>query len=428
MTIELKMPALSPTMEKGTLAKWLIAPGGRIRVGDMVAEIETDKATMELEAEDEGILDSILVAEGSADIPVGTVIAVLRANDGSTAVSGDLAPPAKESTVDEERDVQPQPPAMPERTAPVAPSRADPAPPAHGTEANGRANATPLALRIAVARGLDLSNVSGTGPGGKVVKADVAVQRAKAAPPAKQAAVPNSPPAAVPTIPHEAVTLSTMRRTIARRLTESKTTVPHFYISNDCRLDALLALRGEMNSALAEDGAKLSINDFLIKALALALRRVPDANVQFADDTLYQFSRADISVAVAIDGGLITPVIADAGAKSVTAISAEAKDLAARARAGRLKPEDYQGGTASLSNLGMFGAREIIPVINPPQAVIVGIGAGREVPCFGPDGVIPSTILTATGSFDHRAIDGATGARLMQAFQSLVENPMKILA
>ncbi|WP_309089543.1 pyruvate dehydrogenase complex dihydrolipoamide acetyltransferase [Phenylobacterium sp.] len=426
------MPALSPTMEEGTLAKWLVAPGAQIRAGDLIAEIETDKASMEMEATEDGILDRILVAEGSADVAVGTVIALLRPAGEAGAAAPSVAP-ASEPAAAPEAAPAPAPvaavPATP-ASVPQAPvSIAAPPPPPVAVDGGSDVGvlATPLARRIAAVRGIALSAVKGTGPGGRITKADVAPSRPPPSAPSEVKAEPARAPAKPPEIPHEAVKLSTMRRTIARRLTESKTTVPHFYISNDCRLDALLALRRELNAALG-DGARLSINDLLIKALALALKRVPAANVQYGDDVLYRFDRVDISVAVAIDGGLVTPVIREACSKSASRISSDMRDLAARARAGRLGPEDYQGGTASLSNLGMYGAREIIPVINPPQAVIIGVGAGRETPVFGSEGLERATLLTATGSFDHRAIDGAAGAELMQAFQQLVEAPLTILA
>jgi pyruvate dehydrogenase E2 component (dihydrolipoamide acetyltransferase) len=291
-----------------------------------------------------------------------------------------------------------------------------------------QAKASPLARRIADAKGIDLRGVNGSGPGGKIVKADLGLPDAALAQsvPAATPPIPTyGPPAGVP---HDVIALSGMRKTIARRLAEAKQTVPHFYLTVDCNLDALLELRAKLNAILADSGVKLSVNDFLIKALALALTEVPGANVQFAGDRMYRFGRVDVSMAVAIDGGLITPVIADAANKRLSTIAKEAKELAALARDGKLKPEQYQGGTVSISNLGMFGIKEMVPVINPPQGMILGIGAGERRPYVVNDELAVATVLSATGSFDHRAIDGGVGAELMRAFRSLVERPMAMLA
>ncbi len=481
------MPALSPTMEAGTLARWLKREGDAVRPGDVIAEIETDKATMEVEAIDEGVLARILVPDGTEEVKVGTPIAVI-AGEGEdeaapTDAAAEVAIAAPGGATGASRPAEAlapgqgpmsgpatAPDSAPPTSAPaaslaLAPGAASaaapgaPAPPAANghapaapapAPAGGRIIASPLARRIAELRGLDLAAIRGTGPHGRIVKADVdaasaapaAPQTAAAAPAAgapaaaalpgapAQAPVPPSSPVPVPAtdIPHEAVRLSTMRKVIARRLTESKQTVPHYYLSIDCRLDALLKLRAELNAALEPRGVKLSVNDFLIKALALALRQVPDANVSYTPDALIRYSRADISVAVAVPAGLVTPVIVGADDKRLSAIATEMKALAERAREGRLQPHEYQGGTASLSNLGMYGIRQFEAVINPPQGMILAVGAGERRPWVDGDALVPATVMTATGSFDHRAIDGAVGAELMAAFRALVEAPLAMLA
>jgi len=459
--IELKMPALSPTMEEGTLAKWLVKEGDTVAAGDLLAEIETDKATMEFEAVDEGTIAKLLVAEGTDEVKVGTVIALI-AGEGEDAGAAASAPAAAKEPVEkgggETGAGQPATPtAAPTPTPEVkgyGVSPAEEAPPAGSqltssqpaqpkADAGDRVKASPLARRLAEQRGVDLSGLSGTGPGGRIVKADIDGAAGKAAPAAAPASAPAAAPAAsapaathapaaptyaAPDVPHEAVKLSNMRKTIARRLTESKQQVPHIYLTVDIRLDALLKLRGELNAGLAARGVKLSVNDMLIKALAAALIQVPECNVQYTGSELLMFKRADISVAVSIPSGLITPVIKDASRRSLSAISAEMKDLAGRAREGKLKPEEYQGGTASLSNMGMYGISVFSAVINPPQGMIMAIGAGEKKPWVIDDSLQVATIMSATGSFDHRAIDGADGARLMQAFKALVEDPLGMLA
>ncbi|MEJ7927149.1 pyruvate dehydrogenase complex dihydrolipoamide acetyltransferase [Sphingobium sp. AN641] len=433
MSINIQMPALSPTMEEGTLAKWLVKEGDKVVSGDLLAEIETDKATMEFEAVDEGTIGKIMVAEGSQGVKVGTVIAVLIV-DGEDAGAG----PASQA-----EDPVPKAKAEPLETAPAP--QAEPAPKADPVPARAqgdRIKASPLARRLADAKGIDLGSIAGSGPKGRIVKSDLegakegvakpaTAPSAAAAKPAAAAAKPASAPVASAGqdfgIPHEAVKLSGMRKTIARRLTESKQQVPHIYLTVDIRLDRLLKLREELNAALTARGVKLSVNDLLIKALGVALMQVPECNVQFAGDTLLKFQRADISVAVSIPGGLITPIIPGADSQSVAAISIAMKDLAARAKDGKLKPDEYQGGTASLSNMGMFGIKQFEAVINPPQAMIMAIGAGEQRP-YVVDGALQiATIMSATGSFDHRAIDGADGAKLMAAFKQLVENPLAML-
>jgi len=432
MAIEIKMPALSPTMEEGTLAKWLVKPGDTVSSGDLLAEIETDKATMEFEAVDEGTIAQILVPEGSEGVKVGTVICVM-AEEGEDASSVKAAPAAASAAA----------PAAPVAAeAKSAPAAAAPAPavaaPAPVVVSGDRVKATPIARRIAAAKGIDLAGIKGSGPNGRILKADVENLGASAAAPAASAPAASAAPAAAPApapvvaqdfgIPHVAEKLSGMRKTIARRLTESKQQVPHIYLTVDIRLDALLKLRGELNASLASRGVKLSVNDMLIKAQAIALMQVPECNVQFAGDQLLKFSRADISVAVSIPSGLITPIIKGADTKSIAAISTEMKDLGARAKEGKLKPEEYQGGTASISNMGMMGIKQFEAVINPPQAMILAIGAGEQRPYVIDDALQIATVMSATGSFDHRAIDGADGARLMAVFKELVENPLSMLA
>jgi len=431
MPIELKMPALSPTMEEGTLAKWLVKEGDSVKSGDLMAEIETDKATMEFEAVDEGVITKILVAEGTDGVKVGTVIAIITGEDEDASA----APAAKEEAA----------PAAPKEEAAAAPApkaeAAAPAP-ASARDSGDRVKASPLAKRLAAAKGVELSGVTGSGPNGRIVKADVDGATAGAGKPAAAAPAAEAPAAApAPTAapasyappapggaPYESVKLSNMRKTIAKRLTESKQNVPHYYLTLDCNLDKVLKLRGELNAGLESRGIKLSVNDFLIKALGVALEQVPEANVSFAGDTLLQFSRADISMAVAIPGGLITPVITDVGAKALSKIATEAKDLAGRARDGKLKPEEYQGGTASISNLGMFGIKQFDAVINPPQGMILAVGTGDKRPHVVDGALAVATVMTATGSFDHRAIDGAVGAQLMAAFKTLIENPLAMVA
>ena len=413
MPIAIKMPALSPTMEEGTLAKWLVKVGDKVSSGDIMAEIETDKATMEFEAVDEGVITAIEVAEGTEGVKVGTVIAMLAGDD-------------------EDASAAPAPKAAPKpaETAPVpAPAPAAVPTPAAPISQGERVIASPLAKRIAEQKGVDLKGVQGSGPGGRIVKADVAGAQSGAVAPAVSAAAPAP---AAPTsdfgIPYEAEKLGNVRKVIARRLTEAKQTIPHIYLTVDVRLDALLKLRSELNKALEADGVKLSVNDLLIKALAKALIRVPKCNVSFAGDELRKYSRADISVAVAAPSGLITPIVFDAATKGVAQISTEMKALADKAKAGKLQPHEFQGGTASLSNLGMFGIKQFDAVINPPQGMIMAVGAGEQRPYVVDGALSVASVMSATGSFDHRAIDGADGAQLMQAFKDLVENPLGLLA
>ena len=408
MPIEILMPALSPTMEEGTLTKWLVKEGDIVSSGDLLAEIETDKATMEFEAVDEGVISKIMIAEGTEGVKVNAVIAVLL-EDGESA--GDI--PASAAT-----------PAA----APAAPAAKD----------GNRVFASPLARRIAADKGIDLKTMSGSGPRGRIVKADV--EGASAAPAAVSAAAPTA--AAMPaSASAEAVAkmyadreyteipLNGMRKTIAARLTEAKQTVPHFYLRRDINLDALLSFRGELNKQLAARDVKLSINDFIIKACALALQSVPDANAVWAGDRVFNLKPSDVAVAVAIEGGLFTPVLKDAEVKSLSALSAEMKDLATRAKDRKLAPHEYQGGSFAISNLGMFGIDNFDAVINPPHGAILAVGAGKKKAIVGPDGdLIVATVMSVTLSVDHRVIDGALGALLLNAIVDNLENPMGMLA
>ena len=480
MAIDIKMPALSPTMEEGTLAKWLVKVGDTVQSGDIMAEIETDKATMEFEAVDEGVIAEILIEAGTEGVKVGAVIARLSAEGEEAApapAAADPAPaPAPAQAVPSAADgpaATPTAKKMAEQAgidlasvtgtgpkgkitkedveaaiakgggSPQPAQAAAPAPaPIPTAAASGeRIIASPLAKRIAADKGIDLAQVKGTGPNGRIVKEDVenftpsAAAPAPASAPAETSAAPAAAPApaAFPSLggdldaPYEAVKLNNVRKVIARRLTEAKQTIPHIYLTVDIRLDALLKLRGELNKSLEADGVKLSVNDLLIKALARALQRVPKCNVSFQGDTLLQFARQDISVAVAAPSGLITPIIRDAGRKGLAEISTEMKALANKAKDGKLQPHEFQGGTASLSNLGMFGTKQFDAVINPPQAMILAVGAGEQRPWVEDGQIVPATVMSATGSFDHRAIDGADGAQLMEALKNLVENPMGLV-
>ena len=448
MPIELKMPALSPTMEEGTLARWLVKVGDVVKSGDILAEIETDKATMEFEAVDEGTIGQIVVAEGSDGVKVGALIALLLEDGEDAAAAKAPAPAAKGGAAQSESKAPPPEEkgygASPKDDAPII--EADERKPVSPTSSGDRVAATPLARRLAQQQGIDLASIAGSGPNGRIVKADLdgakpgatkagAPSAASAAPvtasPVSAAApAPSAAPAIVPIpdIPHESVKLSNMRKVIARRLTESKQQIPHIYLTVDIRLDPLLALREQLNKSLAAREIKLSVNDMLIKALAVALMEVPACNVMLSGDQLVTFARADISVAVSIPGGLITPVVTGADSKSLSVIATEFKDLAGRARDGKLKPEEFQGGTASISNMGMYGIKQFDAVINPPQGMIMAIGAGEKRPWIDGDGLVVATVMSATGSFDHRAIDGADGAKLMKAFKRLVEHPLGMLA
>jgi pyruvate dehydrogenase E2 component (dihydrolipoamide acetyltransferase) len=428
MAIEILMPALSPTMEEGTLAKWLVKEGDVVKSGQILAEIETDKATMEFEAVDEGTVGKLLVAEGTAGVKVNTPIAVL-VEDGEAA---DVLPAAKVAVAAPVVSAAPV-------AAPLA--AAAPAPVASGA----RVFASPLARRIAADKGLDLTKVAGSGPHGRIVKADV--EGAKAAPAAVAAAsVAAAAPAAavasgMPTGPstemvkkmyadrdYTEIPLDGMRKVIAARLTEAKQTIPHFYLRRDVQLDALMAFREQLNAGLAARGVKLSVNDFIIKACALALQTVPAANAVWAGDRILRLKPSDVAVAVAIEGGLFTPVLRDAHTKTLSALSAEMKDLAARAKARKLAPQEYQGGSFAISNLGMMGIDSFDAVINPPHGSILAVGAGVKKPVVKDGQVVVATVMTVTLSVDHRVIDGALGAEFLKAIVDNLENPMAMLA
>ncbi|NBQ28485.1 MAG: pyruvate dehydrogenase complex dihydrolipoamide acetyltransferase [Rhodobacteraceae bacterium] len=430
MPTEILMPALSPTMEEGTLAKWLVKEGDTVQSGDLLAEIETDKATMEFEAVDEGVIGKILIAEGTENVKVNTAIAVLL-GDGESAADIGSAPAAPAPAAVETPAAAPVATAAPAPAAPAA---------ANGT----RIFASPLARRIAADKGVDLSQIVGSGPHGRIVKADVdgATAAPKAAAPAPAAAATAAPaPAKAPTVSAEGVAkiyadreyteipLDGMRKTIAARLTEAKSTIPHFYLRRDIKLDALMAFRAQINKGLESRGVKLSVNDFIIKACANALQSVPAANAVWAGDRVLQLKPSDVAVAVAIDGGLFTPVLKDADKKSLSALSSEMKDLAGRARNKKLAPHEYQGGSFAISNLGMFGIDNFDAVINPPHGAILAVGAGVKKPVIGDDGDITiATVMSVTLSVDHRVIDGALGAELLKAIVDNLENPMGMLA
>ncbi|WP_259779784.1 pyruvate dehydrogenase complex dihydrolipoamide acetyltransferase [Aestuariispira ectoiniformans] len=431
MPIKVLMPALSPTMTEGTLAKWHVKEGDSVESGDVIAEIETDKATMEVEAVDEGTVGKILVDEGTEGVAVNELIAVLleEGEDASAADSvgaGDAPKPAAPAKVEEPKAAA----EAPKAATPQASAKPAPAPAASGD----RIFASPLARRIASNEGLDLGQLTGSGPHGRIIKVDV--ERAlsegtgkAAAPAAAPAQAPTPAPMSTenPFEPEfELQTLNNMRKTIARRLTESKQNVPHFYLSVDVELDKLLAMRKELN-ARADGAFKLSVNDIIIKAVGIALRKVPAANASWAADGVKLYKQADVSVAVAIDGGLITPVVRDAGNKGLESISNEMKALAGKARDGKLQPEEYQGGTFSVSNLGMFGIDQFQAVINPPQACILAVGAGKEKAVVKDGALSIATVMTATLSVDHRAVDGAIGAEFLKVFKGLMEEPLSMM-
>jgi pyruvate dehydrogenase E2 component (dihydrolipoamide acetyltransferase) len=435
--IDITMPALSPTMETGTLSKWLVKVGDAVKSGDVLAEIETDKATMEVESIDEGVVAELVVPAGAENVPVGALILRLR-GEGEEA-----APAAPKLAVVPKAEPAPAPVAEAPKPAPVAEQKnPPPAPHVPGGEKEGRIVASPLARRVAEAKGVDLAAIAGSGPNGRIVRADVEAALGGVLAPKIAPVASVSPPPTTPVpggekggfgppfsdIPHTEDKLGNVRKVIARRLTEAKQTVPHFYLSSDVRIDALLKLRGELNKALEGRNIKLSVNDMVIKALALALRQVPKANVSFQGETLVSYSRADISVAVAAPAGLITPIVVGADMKPMSVIASEMQALAAKAREGKLQPHEFQGGTASVSNLGMYGIKQFDAVINPPQGMILAVGAGEKRPYVVDDALSIATVMTVTGSFDHRAIDGADGAELMAAFKALIEAPLGLVA
>jgi pyruvate dehydrogenase E2 component (dihydrolipoyllysine-residue acetyltransferase) len=455
MPINILMPALSPTMEKGNLAKWLKKEGETVKPGDVIAEIETDKATMEVEAVDEGVLAKIVVPEGTADVPVNQLIAVL-AGEGEDAKAA--AASAGSGTAAVAKPATAPQPAPPKQATPAAPA-AEPAasvakpaptsapqPTAPATNGAGRTFASPLARRLAKAAGIDVGRIAGTGPRGRVIARDVEAAKSGSAPlkaPAAAAAAAGTPlaiqapsddkiralfePGSYEVVPHD-----NMRKIIARRLTEAKLTIPHFYLTLDCTIDKLLAAREEINAAAPKDkegkpAYKLSVNDFVIKALALAMQRVPEANVSWTEGGMLKHKFSDVGVAVAIPGGLITPIVRRAETKSLSAISNEMKDLAGRARKRRLAPHEYQGGSTSISNLGMFGIKDFAAVINPPHATILAVGTAEQRAVVRGGKLEVASQMSVTLSTDHRAVDGALGAELLGAFKSLIENPVMMV-
>ncbi|MDP3523988.1 MAG: pyruvate dehydrogenase complex dihydrolipoamide acetyltransferase [Hoeflea sp.] len=459
MPINITMPALSPTMEEGNLAKWLVKEGDKVGPGDVIAEIETDKATMEVEAVDEGTIAKIVVPAGTEGVKVNAVIAILAVEGESVgdAAKGGGEPPKPEAKAEAKPEAKAEAPvADPVKPVEGAPLRdtaiqaeqnAGPAPKADGE----RTFSSPLARRIAREAGVDVSAISGSGPHGRVVKSDVEAAIAAGTGKAQTAPAPQAAAAAAAATAsaapkgmsqdailkmfeegsYELVKHDGMRKTIARRLQESKQTIPHFYVTVDCELDALLALRTQLNSAAPTKGDKpaykLSVNDMVIKALALALRDVPDANVSWTDENMVMHKHSDVGVAVSIPGGLITPIIRKAEEKTLSAISNEMKDLGARAKSRKLKPEEYQGGTTAVSNMGMMGVKDFAAVINPPHATILAVGAGEQRAVIKNGELAIATVMSVTLSTDHRAVDGALGAELLGAFKRYIENPMGML-
>jgi pyruvate dehydrogenase E2 component (dihydrolipoamide acetyltransferase) len=430
MPVEVLMPALSPTMTEGNLAKWHKKEGEKVRAGDVLAEIETDKATMEMEAVDEGVLGRILVPEGTQGVKVNQPIAlILGEGEDAKALDGKRAPAPPAPSAPPPTQAKPAAPAPAPAAAPA------PARPAavSGDEADHRAFVSPLARRLAGEGGLDLATLTGSGPHGRIVKADVeSAMAGGVARPRRAAPAPAASPGAAPAqgkdeiaalagaAPHTEVPISAMRRVIARRLVASKQTIPHYYLTVDCEIDRLLAMRAEANAAA---DAKISVNDFVIKAVALALKKVPEANASWSEDAILRWTSIDIAVAVALDDGLITPIVKSADTKGLAVIAAEMKDLAARARAGKLKLSEFQGGTFSISNLGMFGIKDFAAVINPPQGGILAVGVGEQRPVVKNGALAIATVMSCTLSADHRVIDGATGARWIQTFKKIIEAP-----
>ena len=429
MPTNILMPALSPTMTEGTLAKWLKKEGDIVKAGDVIAEIETDKATMEVEAVDEGKLAKILIASGTSGVAVNTPIAVLL-EEGESADAIKAAVPTNTNE-------KAAPAAAPQAAAAVpAAQKVAPTPVAAPKAASGgRVFATPLARRIAEQKGIDISTIQGTGPHGRIVKADL--ENAKTNAPAKAPASSGASRAA--SAGPDAKALATaygmefteipnngIKKVVARRLLESKQTVPHFYLTVDCILNDLMDARARLNDS-AKGAYKLSVNDFVIKAVAMALQKYPAANVAWTDDAVLQFKHSDVSVAVATPNGLITPIIKKAETKGLAEISAEMKELAGRAKEGKLKPDEFQGGTFSVSNLGMFGVKDFQAIINPPQACILAVGAGIEQPVVKDGGIMIATVMSVTLSVDHRAVDGAIGAQFLQYFKQYIENPVSML-
>ncbi|KPF82816.1 hypothetical protein IP70_20515 [alpha proteobacterium AAP38] len=439
MPVDILMPALSPTMTEGKLAKWVKKEGDKVKSGDVLAEIETDKATMEVEAVDEGTLGKILVAEGTEGVAVNTRIAIiLEDGEDASALSG--APKEAAAPAPAAAPAAASAPAVATVPAPVA---AAPAAAAHGD----RVFASPLARRMAAQSGLDLSGVAGTGPHGRVVKADVEAALKGGAPKAAAAAPAAAPAAAAPAVApapvaaapkgvdakaladklgmkYKVLPNSGMRKTIAKRLTEAWQTIPHFGLAVDCEIDNLLKLRAELN---AKSGEKISVNDFVVKAVAIALAKYPAANVSWHEDGILQYENVDVSVAVSTDGGLITPIVKNADRKGLATISAEVKELAKKAKEGKLKPEEFQGGTFSVSNLGMFGIKSFTSIINPPQSCILSVGAGEKRPVVKGDALAIATVMSLTLTVDHRSVDGAVGAEFLKLLKGLIEDPITLM-
>jgi len=424
MSIDILMPALSPTMEEGTLAKWHVKVGDTVKAGDVIAEIETDKATMEVEAVDEGVVEAILVDAGTENVKVNALIARLKGEGDSPAPAPKVAPAAE----------------APKAAAVPAPATAPPAVAAPAAQTGDRVLASPLARRLAQTAGLDLKSIKGSGPHGRVVKADVEAAGKGGAAPAKTTATASAPAATaaprqalsleqmgIPAGSYDLVPLDGMRKTIARRLTDSFRDVPHFPLTIDLEIDGLLAARAKINSLLEGQGVKVSVNDIIIKAVAVALKRVPEANASYTPEGIAMHKHADIAVAVAIDGGLITPIVRAAETKGLAQISAEVKDLAARAKAKKLKPEEFQGGTFSVSNLGMFGIKAFASIINEPQGAIMSVGAGEQRPVVKNGQLAVATVMTVTLTCDHRVVDGAIGAKFLAAFKPLIEEPLTLI-
>ena len=444
MPINVTMPALSPTMEEGNLAKWLVKEGDTVSPGDVIAEIETDKATMEVEAVDEGVLSKILVPDGTAGVKVNEPIAVLAGDGEDAAAPAPKAPPAQAPAA--------QPPAAQVPVAAPVPAAA-PAAKANGRDPvsgheGERVFASPLARRMAKQANIDLSSIKGSGPNGRIIRADIEARQApgapqpspveaqagareaEAPPPPVQQAKPEAKPAPPVTAPHRLVPNSTMRKVIARRLLESHQLVPNFYVTMDIEIDALLKLRAELNTRAPKDGPgafKLSVNDLVIKAAAATLRRVPKMNATFTEDATILYDDVDISIAVSMPDGLITPIVRKADQKGLAAISNEMKDLGARAKSGKLRPEEFQGGSFSISNLGMFGVKQFTAIINPPQAAILAVGAGEKRPVVKDGALAVATVMTCTLSVDHRIADGALGAEWMAVFKGIVEDPLSLM-
>jgi pyruvate dehydrogenase E2 component (dihydrolipoamide acetyltransferase) len=441
MPVNILMPALSPTMEKGNLAKWLKKEGDKVKAGDVIAEIETDKATMEVEAVDEGTIAKIMVAEGTADVPVNQVIAVLaeEGEDASAAAKAAPSAPKPQASASAPKTEAPE-------AAPVVQAASSaPAAPVKTNGSGGRVFSSPLARRIAKDAGIDLSRVTGSGPHGRIIARDVEAARSGSV----QMRAPSAPSGTIMpgvSVPsddqiralyeegsYESVPHDPMRKTIARRLLESKLTIPHFYLTADVDIGSLLRVREEINATAPQDkdgkpAFRLSVNDFVIKAMAVALQKVPDANATWTEGAMLKHKRSDIGVAVAIPGGLVTPVIRQAEGKSLSAISNEMKDYAARAKAKKLKPAEFQGGTTAISNLGMYGVKDFAAVINPPHATILAVGAGEKRAVVRDGEIAAADIMTVTLSCDHRAVDGALGAQLLAAFREAIEKPLSLMA